>query len=241
MLFAWLFAGLPAAADLPSYSGWPRCSPVLGFSDGEIGVAAFETFYSPQPSKRWICLSVDRSTFLVTPVDESTFDERFPGVRNDGNHGPADCQEMVKNMPPTADGSPPPSCIDTRLLCGGREVNVQLSSAVAKVPCPGRLFASATMIEGDLWAGVNPLDIYLRELAGSGLMVQSLKSGAVRARRTSAQLGGRNVCAIRRDPVSGSVWATTETGLVELGTDGKIKRTLRFRGGKRLMQDRPGQ
>jgi hypothetical protein len=46
------------------------------------------------------------------------------------------------------------------------------------------------------------------------------------------------VCALRKDPSTGHVWATTESGLAELKTDGTLIRTLRFRAIGRPMENR---
>ena len=234
---SFLLISAVAGADLPTYSGWPRCLPVLGFSADEIGVASLETFGSPTPVQRWVCLVIDRATLIVTPVDEREFDARFPEIRLAGNHGPGDCQEMTRTVsaPPPPGNEPPPTCIDTRVFCDGREVRVQVGAVVAAVRCPGHLFSAATVINGQLWAAVNPLDIYYRDLDGSGLVVQSLGSGEVVARRTSADLGGRSVCAVRPDPVTHHVWATTEAGLAELRPDGGVIRMLRFRATRQPM------
>lgn len=218
-------------ADLPTYSGWPRCLPVLGFSADEIGVASLETFGSPAPVQRWVCLVIDRSTLIVTPVEEKEFDARFPDVRQTGNHAPGDCHELTRTVsnPPPPGNEPPPTCIDTKVLCDGREIPVQVSAVVSAARCPGHLFSAATVIDGQLWAAVNPLDIYYRDLDGSGLVVQSMSTGQVLARRTSAELAGRSVCAVRKDPFTRHIWVTTETGLAELRADGGLIRTLRFR------------
>jgi len=238
----WLFAvilllGAPALADLPSYGGWPKCLPVLGFSNDEVGVAAFETFGSPKPVQRWICLVIDRSTLIVTPVEEAEFDARFPKVRLAGNHAPNDCQEMTKTAaaPAPPGDAPPPTCIDTKVLCGDQEIRVAVGAAVTAVRCPGRVFSAASTIDGNLWAAVNPLDIYYRELDGSDIVVQSLSTKRLVTRRNTSDVGGRSVCAIRKDPVNGHVWATTETGLVEMRADGAVIRLLRFRATRQPM------
>lgn len=234
-----LFA-LPLRAELPTYVGWPKCLPILGFTADEIGVAAFETFTKPERAQRWVCMVIDRSTLIVTPIDEVDFDERFPGVKLAGNHATNDCQEMSKpNADPAVPAAGAPStCIETRVLCGDRVVPVKVSAAVLGARCPGRVFSSATMIDGRLWAGINPLDPYYRELDGSDLLVQSLADGGVVARRSSAEIEGRSVCAIRADSSTGHVWATTETGLAELRPDGSLIRTLRFVATKRPMANR---
>lgn len=231
-----LIGAAPLMAELPTYAGWPKCVPVLGFSDSEIGVASFQTIATPKPVQRWVCMTIDRATFLVTPVEEAEFDARFPGVRQAGNHASGDCQEMVRPSKALPDSAEPPTCIDTKVLCGGRVVPVKVSAAVTAARCPGRLFSAATMIDGKLWAGVNPMDIYFRELDGSDLLVQSLTNSAVLARRSSEAVGGRSVCAIRRDYVTGHVWITTETGLSELTADGTVIRSLRFVATRRPMR-----
>lgn len=234
-----LLIASPLSAELPTYVGWPKCLPILAFSEGEIGVASFETFGQPKPVQRWVCLVIDRSTLIVTPIEEGDFDARFPGVRLAGNHAPNDCQEMTKPNPVPAvpAAGEPGQCIETRVLCGERVVPVKVASPVLAVRCPGRVFSAATMIDGKLWAGINPLDVYYRELDGSDLLVQSLSTGGVVARRSSAEVGGRSVCAIRRDPGDGHVWATTETGLAELLPNGALVRTLRFRATNRPMDN----
>ncbi len=232
-----LLLGVPALAELPSYGGWPKCLPVLAFSKNDIGVAAFETFGTPTPVQRWVCLTIDRSTLVVTPVEEADFDARFPKVRLAGNHGPNDCQEMTKTVtaPPPAGNAPPPTCIDTKVFCGDREIPIAIGSAAQAVRCPGRLFSASTVIDGNLWTAVNPLDIYYRELDGSDIVVQSFSSKALVTRRNTSDVGGRSVCAIRKDMVSGHVWATTETGLVEMTTEGAVVRLLRFRAARQPM------
>ena len=227
----------PVMGDLPSYDGWPKCLPVLGFSSDDIGVAAYETFGAPKPVQRWVCLVIDRATLVVTPIEDSEFDGRFPGVRLAGNHASNDCQEMTKTVtsPPPPGDAPAPTCIDLKVLCAGREIPVAVGSAVPAVRCPGRVFSAASIIDGNLWAAVNPLDEYYRELDGSDVVVQSVSSRTLVARRRSSDIGGRSVCAIRKDPVSGHVWATTETGLVEMRTDGAVIRLLRFRATRQPM------
>lgn len=233
-----LLLAAPAAAALPTYSGWPRCLPILAFSDAEIGVASFETFAAPKPVQRWVCMVIDRATLIVTPVDVEDFDARFPGARQAGNHAPNDCREMVRPSRPLVEEAEPPTCISTKVFCDGREIPVKVSAAVLTVRCPGRVFSAATLIDGKLWAGVNPLDSYFRELDGSDLVVQAPASGAVLARRTSNEVGGRSLCAIRQDPLTGNVWATTETGLVEMTGAGQVVRQLRFRATRRPMEIR---
>jgi hypothetical protein len=233
-----LLLGAPVGAELPSYGGWPHCVPILGFTHDEIGVAAFETFPGPKPVQRWVCRVIDRATLLVIPVEEADFDKRFPGIRQEGNHGSNDCQEMTKTVvsPPPPGNAPPPTCIDSRVLCSGKEIPVAVGSADTAVRCFGQLFSAATMIDGNLWMAVNPRDIYFRDLDGSGVLVQNLSTRAVLVRRSSVSIGGRSVCAIRKDPESGHIWATSEAGLVEMRADGAVIRQLKFRPGRQPME-----
>jgi hypothetical protein len=234
-----LMSASARAADLPTWSGWPQCVPILGFSPDAVGVAALETFTRPKPAQRWVCLAIDRATLIATPIDEKEFDTRFPNVRAIGNHGDNDCQEMTRTpaQPVDSGQTVQPTCIDTKVLCeGSREIPIKVPAAVESARCLGRVFASASVIDGRVWAAVNPLDVYYREVDGSGIVVQSMDGKSVLGRRASVDVGGRSVCAMRKDPVTGHIWLTTETGLAELRDDGAVVRLMRFRATGQPMQ-----
>ena len=118
--------------------------------------------------------------------------------------------------------------MSTKVFCDGLEISVRVSSTVAGLPCPARLFSAATIIDDRLWVGISPLDPYRREYPGAGLLVQVL-DGTISSRLTPHDIGGKQVCAIRKDPFSTSIWATTDNGLVEMTSSGKVKRILQIR------------
>lgn len=209
----------PAAADR-----WPACAPILAFNASEIGVASYEVDHSTRPPGRWVCLVVDKSTQKVRPLPREDFEAAFPGALAAGNRRKGDCQEML--------ASSEPPCVSTRLFCEGIEITARVSPEVARLPCPARLFSAATLIGDRVWIGVAPLDPYRREYAGAGMIVQVL-DGTVSNRLTPEEVGGKQVCAIRKDPYAASVWATTESGLVEFTMSGKVKRVLKIRSVER--------
>ncbi len=213
---------------------WPACAPILGFNSGDIGVASYELDPSTRPAGAWLCLAVNKTSQRVRLVTREEFDLAFPNAIASGNRQPGDCQETVEAPPP---GSPvelhgQETCIRTKVFCEGTEVSVRVSSTVAGLPCPARLFSAATIIGDGLWVGIAPLDPYRREYPGAGLLLQIL-DGSVASRLTPRDIGGKQVCAIRKDPFSNAIWATTDNGLVELTSSGKVKRILQIRSHER--------
>jgi hypothetical protein len=224
LFFALSLTAVAAAADR-----WPACAPVLSFTASDIGVASYEVTESTRPEGAWVCLLVNRQTQKVRTAAKEEFESLFPGALAAANRPPGACQEML--LPPPPDATPQtgqPACVSPKVFCEGAEITVRVSQEVAKLPCPSRLFSAATLIDDRLWAGIAPLDPYRREYPGAGLIVQVL-DGSVASRLTPKDVGGRQVCAIRKDPFSTSVWGTTENGLVEFTPSGKVKRILQMR------------
>lgn len=230
-----LFIAASLAAHARAADRWPDCAPVLAFTASDIGVASYEVNPATTPPGAWVCLLVNRQTQKARPSTTQDFESLFPGALASANRPAGACQEVLQAPPPgTTAETTPPACVSTKVLCDGVEITVRVTQEVAALPCPARMFSAATLIDDRLWVGVSPLDPYRRPYPGAGVIVQVL-DGSVASRLAPKDVGGRQVCAIRRDPFSTSIWATTENGLVEFAPSGKVKRILRMRPPERAI------